>query len=105
MGPSPLSVLAVSAVLNSVEFDVTYIPETSENIKMVVVVKDESGAVIGASYQTLEKVKGAYPELPVLMLSAMADEKIVKKTLELGASGFVAKPFKPEDLLEHLKWV
>ncbi len=43
---------------NSVEFDVTYIPETSENIKMVVVVKDESGAVIGASYQTLEKVKG-----------------------------------------------
>ena len=45
------------------------------------------------------------PELPVLMLSAMADEKIVKKTLELGASGFVAKPFKPEELLEHLKWV
>jgi len=43
---------------NSVEFDVSYTPEASENIKMVVVVKDESGAVIGASYQTLEKVKG-----------------------------------------------
>lgn len=59
----------------------------------------------GNGLEILEKVKGAYPELPVLMLSAMADEKIVKKTLELGASGFVAKPFKPEDLLEHLKWV
>ena len=55
---SPICVLRVLAILNSVEFDVTYIPETSENIKMVVVVKDESGAVIGASYQTLEKVKG-----------------------------------------------
>ena len=53
----------------------------------------------------LEKVKNAYPELPVLMLSAMADHKTVKKTLELGASGFVAKPFGPEDLLEHLKYM
>lgn len=43
---------------NSVEFDVSYTPEASENIEMIVIVKDESGAVIGASYQTLEKVKG-----------------------------------------------
>lgn len=53
----------------------------------------------------LEKVKNAYPELPVLMLSAMADDKTVKKTLELGAAGFVAKPFGAEVLLEHLKWI
>ncbi len=53
----------------------------------------------------LEKVKKAYPELPVLMLSAMADDKTVKKTLELGAAGFVAKPFGAEVLLEHLKYM
>ena len=59
----------------------------------------------GNGLEILEKVKETYPELPVLMLSAMADDKTVKKALELGASGFVAKPFGPEDLIEHLKYV
>lgn len=59
----------------------------------------------GNGLEILKKVKEEYPELPVLMLSAMADDKIVKKTLELGANGFVAKPFGAEDLLEHLKWI
>ena len=53
----------------------------------------------------LEEVKKTYPDLPVLMLSAMADDQTVKKTLELGADGFVAKPFGVEDLIEHLKYV
>lgn len=39
------------------------------------------------------------------MLSSMADDKTVKKALELGASGFVAKPFGPEDLIEHIKCI
>lgn len=59
----------------------------------------------GNGLEILKKVKEEYPELPVLMLSAMADDKIVKKTLELGANGFVAKPFGAEDLLKHLKWI
>lgn len=39
------------------------------------------------------------------MLSAMADDKTVKKTQELGASGFVAKPFGANDLIEHVKCI
>lgn len=59
----------------------------------------------GNGLTILEQVKKTYPELPVLMLSAMADDKTVKKTLEFGADGFVAKPFGAEDLIEHLKYV
>lgn len=55
--------------------------------------------------EILAKAKEAYPELPVLMLSAVADDKTVKKTKELGAAGFVAKPFQAEALLEHLRSV
>ena len=53
----------------------------------------------------LEEVKKTYPDLPVLMLSAMADDQTVKKTLALGADGFVVKPFGAKDLIEHLKYV
>lgn len=53
----------------------------------------------------LEEVKKTYPDLPVLMLSAMADDQTVKKTLALGANGFVVKPFGAEELIEHLKYV
>ena len=53
----------------------------------------------------LEEVKKTYPDLPLLMLSAMADDQTVKKTLALGANGFVVKPFGAEDLIEHLKYV
>ncbi len=58
----------------------------------------------GNGLEILKEVKHTYPQLPVLMLSAMADDKTVKKTLELGAAGFVAKPFGVEALLEHLKY-
>lgn len=53
----------------------------------------------------LEEVKKTYPDLSVLMLSAMADDQTVKKTLALGANGFVVKPFGADDLIEHLKYV
>lgn len=59
----------------------------------------------GNGLEILAKAREAYPELPILMLSAMADDKTVKKTLELGAAGFVAKPFQAEALLEHLRSV
>ena len=56
-------------------------------------------------FQVLEKVQSEYPELPVLMLSAMADEKVVKETKRLGAKGFVAKPFGVDDLMGHVRSV
>ena len=52
--------------------------------------------------EVLEQMKKDYPNIPILMLSAIADSKTVQETLRLGAKGFLAKPFGAEDLLEHL---
>ncbi len=52
--------------------------------------------------EVLEKIKKDYPYLKVIMLSALCTEEIVKKALELGADGFVAKPFQASSLLERI---
>ncbi|WP_066742649.1 response regulator [Cupriavidus sp. D384] len=41
----------------------------------------------------------AYASIPILMLSTEHDDRILDQAREAGASGFLAKPFDPEDLL------
>lgn len=52
--------------------------------------------------QVLESIKRDYPDIKVIMLSAMCGEEIVKKALELGADHFMAKPFQAGSLLERI---
>lgn len=52
--------------------------------------------------EVLEQIKKDYRNLKVIMLSALCTEDIVKKALELGADGFVAKPFQASSLLERI---
>ncbi len=52
--------------------------------------------------ETLRIIRKTYPELKVIMLSALCTREIVKKALELGAHAFVAKPFQPSSLLERI---
>lgn len=52
--------------------------------------------------EVLEKIKRSYPELPVVMLSARCDEETVRRALELGASGFVAKPFQASAVVDRI---
>lgn len=52
--------------------------------------------------QFLAIMKDKYPELAVIMLSAQSLEENVRKALALGASGFVAKPFAPNSILERM---
>lgn len=52
--------------------------------------------------EVLEKIKKDYPHLKVIMLSAMRTEEIVRKSMELGADSFVAKPFQAGALLERI---
>lgn len=56
----------------------------------------------GSGEEVFEKIKKDYPYLKVIMLSALCTEEIVKKALELGADGFVAKPFQASSLLERI---
>ncbi|MCB8816505.1 response regulator [Desulfosporosinus shakirovi] len=39
------------------------------------------------------------PAAKVVICSAVADEKIVKESMRMGATGFIAKPFRPDELL------
>ncbi len=41
----------------------------------------------------LEKLLAINPKLTVIMMSGGMDEKKIKKAMELGASGFIIKPF------------
>lgn len=40
------------------------------------------------------------PLAKVVMCSAVANENIVKAALQAGAAGFLAKPFRPDELLD-----
>lgn len=41
----------------------------------------------------LRRVRALYPELPVIMVTANADEEVAKDTLRRGAFDYVVKPF------------
>jgi two-component system cell cycle response regulator len=55
--------------------------------------------------QLLERVKGepSLGDLPVLMISSMQPEEATVKSLGLGASDFIAKPFRVRELLARVK--
>lgn len=52
--------------------------------------------------ETLREIKQKYPNLKVIMLSARSQESNVKLALQLGADGFVVKPFGAQCLLERI---
>ncbi len=54
--------------------------------------------------QILEKIKGddRWRDLPVLMISSMSPEDGTVKSLGLGASDFIAKPFRVKELLARV---
>lgn len=52
--------------------------------------------------QVLEVIKKEYPQIRVIMLSAVCNEAVVKEAMKLGADGFVAKPFQAGSLLERI---
>ena len=52
--------------------------------------------------EVLKRIKEAYPEIKVVMLSALSQESNVKQALQLGADAFVVKPFQAECLVERI---
>ncbi|MEO8427258.1 MAG: sigma-54 dependent transcriptional regulator [Verrucomicrobiota bacterium] len=50
-------------------------------------------------YDFLAKVKGRWPDLPILMITAYATPKLAVGAIKAGALDYLAKPFAPEELL------
>ena len=48
--------------------------------------------------EVLELAKQVKNNIKVIIISAIRDEAIVKETMALGASAYISKPFKLEDL-------
>ena len=51
----------------------------------------------------LLKRDSRYEKIPIIMLSARAQEKDEKEGLEAGANAFMTKPFKSQELVDRIK--
>ncbi|ANI89877.1 sigma-54-dependent Fis family transcriptional regulator [Arachidicoccus ginsenosidimutans] len=51
----------------------------------------------------LQKIKKLYPDLPIVMITAYADIDLAVKSLKLGATDFMVKPWQNDRLLESIK--
>jgi CheY-like chemotaxis protein len=54
-------------------------------------------------WETLQRIKTAWPKLPVIMLSGGAVDSDSFRARERGAVGFLAKPFKNEQLVQLVR--
>ena len=53
----------------------------------------------------LKKIRSdqRFPKLPFLMVTAENNPDNIKEALEAGVDNFIAKPFRPEDLVDRIK--
>ncbi|MPN63694.1 Chemotaxis protein CheY [bioreactor metagenome] len=49
---------------------------------------------------TLQEILTVDNQAKVIMCSAVAQEKVIQRAIELGATDFLIKPFRPNKLLE-----
>ena len=52
-----------------------------------------------SGYEFLTQVRGRWPHLPILMITAYATPKLAVEAIKAGAIDYLAKPFAPEELL------
>ena len=60
---------------------------------------------MGGGIKAFEKLKGnpLTKLIPVIFITAFPSVEIKKQVLEMGANGFIAKPFDSEELLDKIK--
>ncbi len=56
-----------------------------------------------SGFELLKEAKQKYPRLAVVMMTAFGDDYTVKEAINLGADGYVAKPFKSHDLTSEVQ--
>ncbi len=52
--------------------------------------------------ELLRKIKEAWPQIPVIMLSVVGKAGTIVEAMNLGASDYLNKPFDPIDLIERI---
>lgn len=56
-------------------------------------------------FEGLIEVRAAYPRLPVLIVSAFEDPKIIQEAMKHGAAGFIPKSVKKQELADAIRAV
>lgn len=57
--------------------------------------------------ETVAKIREneATKNIPVIFFTALASKEVVSQCMNVGMSGYIIKPYKPEDLVEKIKSV
>lgn len=53
--------------------------------------------------EVLQKIKNISPELPVIIVTGYKSVETATEAVRLGASGYIVKPFKAEEILDVVK--
>jgi DNA-binding NtrC family response regulator len=56
-----------------------------------------------SGYEFLRRIRGRWPHLPVLIITAFATPKLAVEAIKAGAIDYLAKPFAPEELLHAVE--
>ncbi len=58
-------------------------------------------------FYVLEKLKQSSETsfIPVIMLTSMGQKREIARAMELGAAGYITKPFEYEDLIDSIEKV
>lgn len=61
------------------------------------------GLPIKDGWAVLRETRAQHPDLPIIVVTAMTDERDRLQVLHLGANDYVSKPFRFNDLLSKVK--
>ncbi|AFY93524.1 response regulator transcription factor [Chamaesiphon minutus] len=61
------------------------------------------GLPIKDGWAVLQEARAQHPDLPIIVVTAMTDERDRQRVLQLGANDYLSKPFKFSDLLAKVK--
>lgn len=61
------------------------------------------GLPIVDGWAVLQQTRAQYPDLPIIVVTAMTDDRDRQRVLQLGANDYLPKPFKFSDLLVKVK--
>jgi two-component system, LuxR family, response regulator FixJ len=56
-------------------------------------------------WEMLQRIQERHGAIPVIMFSGKVDERSARDAHERGATGFVGKPFDPQQLIEQAKQI
>jgi len=105
-------VLGVSICLRSAGLDVIVAEDGAEALRKLETDKPDlvlldlvMPKLNGLEALQAMKENGATRDIPVIVLSARAQEEDIQRAMELGAADYMAKPFRPEELLAVIKQV